>query len=81
MNIIEKLKRRLAALEFEIRYETDPREKDYIADDRDAVERKLAAMDCDGLDPDGRPTRGFICDKCGEVIGIDPDEQCKHCDL
>ena len=79
MKIVDALKRRLAALEFELRFESDVAEKDLIATDRDAVKRKLAAMDCDGLDPDGKETRGFICDVCGEVISNDPDDQCERC--
>ena len=38
------LQHRLAALEFELRYETDPKEKDYIANDRDHVARELASL-------------------------------------
>ena len=73
MKTIDRLKRRLASLEFELRYESDVAEKDNIANDRDAVARKLASMDCDGL-IDGRETRGLICSVCGEVI----DEDCKN---
>ena len=75
---IASLEKHLAALEFELRYESDREEMDNIANQRDAVARKLASMDCDGLDPDGKATRGFICDVCGEVIGNDPTEQCKN---
>jgi len=78
MKIIDKLKRHLASLEFELRYESDRREMDEIAKQRDAVARKLASLDCDGLDTDGKETRGFICDRCGEVIGNDPAERCKN---
>ena len=66
MKTIDELKAQLAALEFELRFESDPREKDHIANQRDAVARKLAAMDCDGL-IDGKETRRIICDVCGEV--------------
>ena len=78
MKIIDKLKRQLASLEFELRYESDRQEMDNIANQRDAVARRIASMDCDGPDEDGKPSRGFICDQCGEVIGIDPAERCKN---
>ena len=77
MKNIDKLKRQLASLEFELRYESDRQEMDNIANQRDAVARRIASMDCDG-DIDGKPSRGVICDKCGEVIGNDPAERCKN---
>ena len=85
---IEALKARLAALDFELRFESDPREKDHIANERDAVARKLEREHtCIGMIPrdpdgliDGKESRGFICPKCGEVIGLDPAEQCKNCE-
>jgi len=80
MKTIDKLKRQLASLEFELRYESDRQEMDNIANQRDAVARRIASMDCDGPDEDGKPSRGFICDRCGEVIGIDPAERCKNHD-
>lgn len=89
MKSIEALRRQLAALEFELRYESDPQEMDNIAKQRDAVARKIKhehtcigmgtpALDCDG-DIDGKPSRGFICGECGEVIGLDPAAKCRNC--
>ena len=40
---IEELNERLARLEFELRYESDSIEKDYIADDRDAGKKEIDA--------------------------------------
>ena len=68
MKIIDRIRRRLAALDFELRFESDPHEMDHIATDRDRVERELDAMNCDGLDPDGKETRGLLDDD-GNVIG------------
>ena len=42
-----ELAHHLMSLEFEVRYETDHVERDYIANDRDAVKRELAALDGD----------------------------------
>ena len=55
MKNIDKLKRQLASLEFELRYESDRQEMDNIANERDAVARRIASMDCDGPDEDGKP--------------------------
>ena len=49
MKLIDELKRRLAYLDFELKFESDPVEKDHIADDRDDVKKQLAGMDCDDV--------------------------------
>lgn len=64
---LEILRARFAALEFELRYETDPAEKEHIATERDRAARKLG-LDEDGL-IDGKESRGPICKVCGQVIG------------
>ena len=43
-----ELAHHLMSLEFEVRYETDHVERDYIADHRDRVKKELAALDGDG---------------------------------
>ena len=43
-----ELAHHLGSLEFELRYESDLVERDYIADHRDRVKKELAALDGDG---------------------------------